>query len=107
MMDYKKFKFTDDRYLITCTTETYSRTASGKNWKSKPDSVKTEVVDAEFYTNYITSIPFFDCFGFGAYCKAEQGYTVAGYLPTKIISVSPFHEVKKVTRFNITDKKEV
>jgi hypothetical protein len=104
MMDYKKFSFTDGSYLITYTTETYGRTKSGKGWKSKPDEVKTEVVNAQFYTNYVQSIPFFNNFGFGAYCRATRNYTVAGYLPVVITTVSPGREVKRVTKFTFTNK---
>jgi hypothetical protein len=29
-------------YMLTITTETYSRTESGKSWRSKPDETETE-----------------------------------------------------------------
>ena len=96
---YNKFQFTDDSYIITKTVSKYKRTASGKCWKSKPEYVEEEIVSAEHYTNYIQSIPFFNDYGNGAYCRAEHNYTYAGYIPTKITSVSPFQEVKLVAEF--------
>lgn len=96
---YLDFSFTNENYLIFRTIETYSRTASGASWKSKPDSVENEIVSPEYYTNYITSIPFFNNFGDGASCRAAWSYNMPGYLPTRITSVSPFRETKKVAVF--------
>lgn len=98
-MSYREFNYTNDRYMIFRTIETYSRTASGKNWKSKPDETKNEIIPPEYYTNYITAIPFFNNWGDGAYCRAKHSYNAPGYLPTTIITVSPFQETKKVARF--------
>lgn len=99
MSKYENFTFTDDGYTITKTVTKYKRTNSGRCWKSKPESVKEEVVGAEHYTNYIQSIPFFNNYGDGAYCRAEYGYTYAGYLPVKVTSVSPYQEVKLIAEF--------
>ncbi len=100
MNNYKNFNFTDDSYLILRTIKTYTRTASGLNWKSKPDEIERKIVTAQYYTNYITAIPFFNNFGEGAYCRAKYTYKTAGYLPTIITSVSPYKEVKKIASFD-------
>lgn len=96
---YLDFEYTNENYLIFCTIETYSRTASGKSWKSKPDSVENEIVPPQHYTNYITSIPFFNRFGDGASCRAAWSYNAPGYLPTRITAVSPFRITKKIAVF--------
>lgn len=96
---YEKFQFNDERFAIIKTVTKYTRTASGKSWKSKPEYVEEEIVSADHYTNYIQSIPFFNNYGYSAYCRAEHNYTAAGYLPTKVTSVSPFQEVKLVAEF--------
>lgn len=98
-MDYKKFYFCNENYLILATTKTFSRTQSGKSWKSKPDKIEKKIFEAKNYENYITSIPFFNNFGSGAYCRGYNSYTTAGYLPTKVVTVSPFREIKKITTF--------
>lgn len=97
--DYRNFKYTNENYLIFRTIETFSRTASGKSWKSKPDSIKNEIVKPEYYTNYITAIPFFNNFEEGASCRAAFSYNAPGYLPTTVTTISPFKETKKVARF--------
>ena len=104
MANYNKFQFNSDEYIITKTVTKYKRTDSGKCWKSRPESVETEIVSAEHYENYVQSIPFFNDYGHGAYCRATHSYTAAGYLPTKIVSVSPFEEVKIVAEFRFDSK---
>ena len=98
-MNYNNFNFTDGRVIITLTKKEYSRTASGKSWKTKPDAENVENVAAAFYTNYIKSVPFFNNFGGGAYCRAQYNYTPAGYLPTTITTVSPEQNRKIVAVF--------
>ena len=97
--NYNKFSFTNDNYLILCTISTYSRTASGKSWKAKPDDVEKLVYTPQKYTNYITAIPFFNSFGFGSYCRAQHSYVVPGYLPTTVTSVSPGQTTKNIATF--------
>ena len=95
MKDYRKFEYTDENYLIFRTIETFSRTASGKSWKSRPDEVENEIVPPKHYENYVTAIPFFNNFGDGASCRAAFSYNAPGYLPTRITTISPFRETKK------------
>ena len=95
-MNYKDFEFTSDRYIILSYEERYTRTTSGKSWKSKPDSTSRSVKTAENYKNYITAIPFFNRLGS---CRAIWTYTYAGYLPTRITSTSPDGKDKIVRRF--------
>lgn len=99
MNDYRKFNYTNENYLIFRVIETFGRTDSGKSWRSKPDEVENDVIKPKHYTNYITAIPFFNNFGHGAYCRAKESYTLAGYLPTTVTTVSPFKETKKVACF--------
>lgn len=98
-MDYRKFKYDNSNYLIFRTIEKYSRTVSGKSWKSKPDEIENEIISPEYYQNYITSIPFFNNFGYGAYCRAAFSYNEPGYLPTTVITVSPFQDTKIIAQF--------
>ena len=101
---YDEFSYTNNGYLILRSIETYSRTASGKSWKSKPDTVENEIVPPEHYTNYITSIPFFNNWGDGAYCRAAFSYNAPGYLPTTVTSVLPFQQTKKIAHFSFISK---
>ena len=99
MSNYRDFSFTDQQWLILRQRKTYSRTASGKCWRSRPDEVERNIFNATQYTNFITSIPFFNNWGDGAYCRAQHDYTPAGYLPTTVITVGPGRETKHVDTF--------
>ena len=86
-------------YTIIHKREVYSRTASGKSWKKYPDSVTTEEVERTFYNNFVDSVRFFNNFGFGASCRAFRSYTIAGYIPTRIVTISPGRSEKHVDEF--------
>lgn len=88
-------------YRITKTEKRYSRTASGKSWKKNPDSVTKEEITKEHYDNYIDSVPFFNRFGYGAYCRAHRGYTYMGYIPVSVVTVNPGRTEKIVAQFGI------
>ena len=105
-MNWGKFKFTDNRFIILQTLKTFSRTDSGKSWRSNPDKVENKVIPPEFYQNYVTAIPFFNNFFDHpeATCRAEQNYTHAGYLPTRITTISPFRETKVIAEFRFIPK---
>lgn len=98
-MNYSSFSFTASGYIITRTTSIYSRDASG-NWNTKPDTVTREEITPKQYTNYITSVPFFNNWP-GASCRVNRGYTDAGLLPVRVITVSPGQEKRIDARFQI------
>ena len=104
MSKYSKFVFADNSFVIEYTKKTYTRTATGKSWKSNPDKIEFDFVTPEFYQNYINSIPFFSNFGGKATCRAQYGYTFAGYLPTNVTTVSPDGNIKIVVRFVFSNK---
>jgi hypothetical protein len=97
-MNYLTFKFCDNSCIITHIKEIYHKTSSGKSWKSKPDTTETTTATAEFYTNYVNSIPFFNGF-MGGTCRAEKSYTPAGYIPVKITTISPDRTEKHCDHF--------
>ena len=105
--NYRNFRFTNTGFVILRTIKTYSRTASGKSWKTKPDEIEQDVQSAEYYTNYIQSIPFFNNWGNGAYCRGHYNYTQAGYLPTEVVTVSPYQQTKKVATFEFLYKPDM
>ena len=108
-MDWGKFEYNDQRFIILRKSQTFSRTASGKNWRSKPDEVKYEVIPPKYYENYVTAVPFFNHF-LGcpkATCRVAEGYTIAGYLPVSITTVDPSAETKVIAQFDFIDKKEL
>lgn len=104
MSDYRNFTFTDNGFVILHTRKTFKRTASGKSWKTKPNETTHDIICAEHYQNYVTSIPFFNNFGDGASCRASKEYTCAGYLVTQISSISPFHEKRVIDNFQFIDR---
>lgn len=108
MNNLSKFKFySGNRYMILVTIETFSRTDSGASWKSKPDTVERYLYDDERYTNYVSATPFFNRWGDGASSRATYGYTVAGYLPIRISTVSPYRQTKKVAHFHFIHKSDL
>lgn len=98
-MDYRLFQFRDTNWLILRERKTYSRTASGKSWRSRPDETKRTIFSAKQYENFITSIPFFNNFGEGAYCRASWGWEEPGRLPWRVTTVSPLRTTKHVDEF--------
>ena len=97
-----KFLFTDNRFLILFEKKTFEK-KEGK-WELKTER---EVVTPEFYTNYITAVPFFNNFDDGASCKVKEAYTPAGKLPTTIVTIAPGKETKIVTNFVLLSKREM
>ena len=97
--NYREFHFYHNAD-ITATKKTYTRTESGKSWKSKPEKVEVFHYSSENYHNYITSIPFFNNFGGRAYCRAHWGYENYGYIPNEVTTVSPDGEKKIVMTFD-------
>lgn len=90
--NYATFRFTDKSCLILRETRDYSRTLSGRSWKKRPDYTLREIISPKQYENYVTSIPFFNSWGNGAYCRAHSSYTSVGYTPTEINTCSPGRE---------------
>ena len=99
MSIYHHFTFNNPLFGIVCRLEKYSRTNSGKSWKYQPDNVTVENVSADYYQNYIQSIPFFANFGGFASCRAYRNYTAAGYIPVKVVTVSYDGKTKVIARF--------
>ena len=97
--NYSNFAISGSSIKITQILEHYSRTASGKSWKKNPDSIEKKEIPAQHYNNYVQSIGFFNNFGYGASCRAEHGYTYAGYIPVRVTTVSPGQDQKIVARF--------
>ena len=102
-MKWYNFKFDNDKYLILCTIERYNSTDSKKSWKRKPYEVEKLVYSPKEYTNYITSIPFWNGFC-GGTCRGYENTTVAGYLPTRVVTISPYRDTKIITTFRFIPK---
>ena len=91
-----------DTLNVFMTMSTYSRTESGKHWRENPDETKTERISGLFYFNCCDSVPFFKSLGGSERC--EWGYTIAGYLITRITSISPDRAKKVVRTFRFARK---
>jgi len=97
---YENFNINGSGYVITMRKEIYTKSKSGKSWKTNPSLVAVETIDGKFYSNYVQSIPFFNRFGYGAYCRPSFGYCYAGYLPLTITTVNPGQTEKHIVRFS-------
>ena len=102
---------------LTITTETYSRTESGKSWRSTPYETETETLpwhreDTESVTDpygedkhrKITepdTLRWFRHIGGTEY--VERSYTPVGFIVTRLTSTSPDRTVRKVRKFRVTD----
>lgn len=103
---YKDFRLFGN-WVILRECARYSRTDSGKSWRRKPDTVSHEVIDTEFYNRFIQSIDWFNSWGDGAYCRGERNYTVAGYIPTKVVTVSPYRATKQIDKFIVIPRTDL
>lgn len=81
--------------FIRLEKTSYSRTEPHTKWIETDR--KTELVDIEFYLNTIEAIPFFKAIGGKE--LVDMSYTKAGYIPTRVNSLSPSRTEKIVYRF--------
>lgn len=85
-------------YKIILTKETYKKEGR-KNFPKNPLETTTEEITTEEYDNIFSSIDFFK--SLGGTEKIYKTYTLAGYIPTKLVSISPNKETKIVRRISI------
>lgn len=85
-------------YKITLTKETYKKEGR-KNFPRNPLEVTIKEITTEEYDNIFSSIDFFK--SLGGVERIYKSYTLAGYIPTKVTSVSPNKEIKIVRRISI------
>lgn len=85
-------------YKITLTKETYKKEGR-KNFPKNPLEVTTEEITTEEYDNIFSSINFFKTLGGTE--RSYKTYTVAGYIPTRLISISPDKEIKVIRKISI------
>ena len=88
-----------EQYKITLTTERYEKTSSGKSWKKNPVETNEEVISPKKFELIISSIPFFRDLGGSE--RVTKGYTIAGYIPVELSSISPERKTKIVRSFKV------
>ena len=101
---------------LTMITDTYSRTASGKGWRARPDESETvtlpwdrrdvgagERYGEELHRNVTApdTLAWFRRLGGSEY--VERSYTSAGFIVTRVISSNPDRTMRKVRRFRVSD----
>ena len=87
------------QYKITLITKRYEKTSSGKSWKKNPVESNKSIINSENFKNIISSIPFFR--NLGGSERVTKGYTIAGYIPVELSSISPSRETKIVRSFKV------
>ena len=87
------------QYKITLITKRYERTSGGKSWKKNPVETDEEIITPKKFELIISSIPFFRDLGGSE--RVTKGYTVAGYIPVELSSISPSRETKIVRSFKV------
>lgn len=85
---------------VNLTKYTYSRTDSGKSWKSKPDAVKHLTISWEQYLDMTSpaTCRFFRRLGGSEFLS--RSYTAYGYIPVKMISCNPSKDIRIVRIFD-------
>ena len=88
-----------ENYKITLITKKYEKTRSGKSWRKNPVETNEEIITPKKFELIISSIPFFR--NLGGSERVTKGYTVAGYIPVELSSISPSRETKIVRSFKV------
>ena len=88
-----------EQYKITLTTERYERTSNEKSQKKNPVEINKSIINSENFKNIISSIPFFR--NLGGSERVTKGYTIAGYIPVELSSISPDKAIKIVRKFKV------
>ena len=88
-----------ENYKITIKTKKYERSSSGKKKKKNPVETDEEVISAKKFELIISSIPFFRDLGGSE--RVTKGYTIAGYIPVELSSISPERKTKIVRSFKV------
>ena len=83
------------------TTKTYGKTESGKSWKSNPTEIEITTIDQETYNNIFSKETQAFFRRLGGYERASKSYTIAGYIVTRLISISPDKTTKIVRTVRI------
>ena len=78
------------------TTKTFERTESGKSWKSNPTETEITTIDQKEYNNIFSKETQAFFRSLGGYERASKSYTTAGYIVTRLISISPDKTTKIV-----------
>ena len=79
------------------TTKTYEKTESGKSWKNNPTEIEITTIDQETYNNIFSKETQAFFRGLGGYERASKSYTTAGYIVTRLTSISP-DKTSKIVR---------
>ena len=88
-----------ENYKITLITKKYEKTSSGKSWRKNPVETNEEVITPKKFELIISSLPFFRDLGGSE--RVTKGYTIAGYIPVELSSISPSRETKIVRSFKV------
>lgn len=86
-------------YKITLTKETYKKEGR-KNFPKKYSEITTEEITTEEYEKIFSSTNFFIEI-LGGTERVYKSYTIAGYIPTRLVSVSPNKETKVIRKISI------
>lgn len=82
-------------YAYEVTTTKYYKV--GSKWHEKTEEKTVETVPGNYYMNMIDAIPFFR--NLGGSERVAMGYTLAGYIPVQLSSISPDGTEKIVRKF--------
>ena len=85
-------------YKIILTKEEY-RKEDRKNFPKNPVEITEEEITTKEYDNIFSSIDFFKSLGGSE--RIYKNYALAGYIPTKLVSISPDKEIKIIRKISI------
>lgn len=89
-------------YIIEWTREHYTRTDSGKSWKSKPYEVEVQHLSQAKYETMTSDREIRFWKGIGG-CRVSRNYTPIGYVVTSMTMTSPSGSEKTYETFRFVE----
>lgn len=90
--DTMSLPFNSDKFIGSMTKT--KQVKKGSRWITIKE--ETESITTQFYMNTLEAIPFFRNMGSE---RVYKGYTIMGYIPYKIISISPAKDERYIYEF--------
>lgn len=94
----KEYDYNFEGYEVREVKEEYSK--KGTKWVLKNTEEKT--INSNNYNNVFNSITFFK--NLGGSERVYKNYTYVGYIPTKLISISPNKQTKTIRVYEFSKK---
>ena len=99
-MEKEKYNYNFENYEVKEIKEKYSK--KGTKWVL--ENTEEEIISSSNYNNVFNSTQWFK--NLGGSERVYKNYTCAGYIPTKLTSISPDKQIKIIRRYSFSSKLE-